>query len=108
MMTKKSNGTYDANPVTKALRPQTNLSDQQIEEVRKACKEGQDPVAIAQQKGVPLEDVKIALASLRTPVNNPGRKTLNVSPEAHKKVMASRLPGESAKEATDRLLLGKN
>lgn len=106
-MNDKRSSTYEANPRTKELRPRIKLSDQQVEEVRQARKDGLDPSQIADRTGLPLEDIKIALAPLRTPLSSHRRRTLNASLAVYQHVMSQRRPGEPIKETLDRLILGK-
>ena len=107
-MPTKKNGTYDANPRTKALRPQTTLSPQQIEEARNKRRDGLNPDDIAKDMNQPVDQINLALANLRTTVRDPDRRTLNVSPEMHAYVMSNLQKGESVKDALDRLFLRKD
>ncbi|WP_147395094.1 hypothetical protein [Azospirillum cavernae] len=106
-MTNNEGGTYDANPRTKSLRPEIDLTDPQIDLVRRMRREGTSPDQIAALTGFPIDEITKALYNLRTSVNNPTRMTINADIETYNFVISHQRNDETIGETLRRLLIGE-
>ena len=98
---------YEANQLTKALRPNHGLSEEQVKEIRKRRRNHEDFDSIAKSMGLGPEQVKIASAPLRTPLKVRKRNTLNIDNKTYDLVVSCMNPGETIGQAAKRLILSK-
>lgn len=89
---------------TQALRPAIGLTPAQITEARRRRRAGIEPDVIADQLGLPLDEVEKALVQMRSPRPETTRGTLNVTLAAHRLLMAERRGDEPVWQTVDRLL----
>ena len=94
----------DISPLTQALRPPLPLPPEQCARARHLRRRGLDMAVIAARLGAPLDDVKLALAAMRTTNPTPTRATLNGTVAARDFVTGESEPGEPCWETLDRLL----
>jgi hypothetical protein len=92
-------------PLTRQLRPRIRLSPDLCKEARRLGRRGMSPEDVAIHLSQPIEQVKLAMATLRTRNRGRSRATLNVTIDAHDYVCAQALAGESAWATVDRLLV---
>jgi len=97
-------GDFNANPHTRMLRPATSLSDSEVSEARRMRRQGKSIEVIARFFAVSVEDMKVVLASLRTPVAYHRRRTANIGVQAYRKLCTEQRPGEPMWQTVDRLL----
>jgi hypothetical protein len=94
----------DISPVTRALRPRVALSDEQCAQVRRNRRSGKAIGEIAADFGCSIEDVRVALATMRTRNRARSRATLNVTLAAWEFVASEANGGEVLWATVDRLL----
>ncbi len=98
-------GDFGASKKTKALRPETAMTPDEISTARRMRREGASPKTIASDLGVSLEDTKLALAGLRTQNPNRNRETLNVGNSAYRAILKEKSgTGEPLWQTMDRLM----
>lgn len=95
----------DISPLTEALRPRIRLTRDQCKEARRLGRLGVRPEDVALQLGEPEEQVKLAMATLRTTVEDATRATLNVTMGAREFVATEAIHGESVWQTVDRLFI---
>ncbi len=89
---------------TQALRPAIGLTPAQITAARQLRRGGIEPDAIAEQLGLPLDEVEKALVQMRSRRPETTRGTLNVTLAAHRLLMAERRGDEPIWQTVDRML----
>lgn len=89
---------------TQALRPAIGLTPAQITAARQLRRAGIEPDAIAEQLGLPLDEVEKALVQMRSRRPETTRGTLNVTLAAHRLLMAERRGDEPIWQTVDRML----
>jgi hypothetical protein len=97
-------GDFGPSPQTQQLRPNSNLDDHQANEARRLRRDGRDIPDIAEEFGVAIEEIELALAPMRTPLHFHRRRTVNVGLEAYREILNERRPGEAIWQTIDRLL----
>lgn len=97
----------DISPLTVALRPANRLTEEQCAHARQLRRDNPSltdfDIAQLIGGGASEEDVRLALATIRTPNPNPTRATLNVTIEAAEFVAREAQHGEARWETVDRL-----
>ncbi len=93
----------DMSPLTAALRPKIRLEPAQRAQARRLRKKGWEIVRIAARLGAPVEEVELALTTIRTLNPSPTRKSLNGTVEAHAFVLGEAEHGEAIWQTIDRL-----
>lgn len=91
-------------PKTTMLRPRMTLSDEQCSDARRLRRTGKTIEEIASTLSVHVEDVRLALAAMRTRRRAPTRAALNVTIAARDFVAAEGEPGEVTWQTVERLL----
>lgn len=94
-------------PLTEVLRPPIGLSKDMADQVRRLKRRDHTLTSaeIAARLGGVLEEaVRQALATMRTKVSRPTRRTLNIGVLEHQFVEAHRLNGEPIWQTVNRLL----
>lgn len=94
----------DISPLTEALRAPLPLSSDQCLAARQMRRAGKSLEVISESMNCSVEDVKLALAAMRTRNRARSRATLNVTLAARDFVLGEALKGEVAWETVDRLL----
>lgn len=94
----------DISPLTEALRAPVPLSREHCVTARRMRREGETLEAIAAVLNCSEDDLKLALATLRTRNRTRSRATLNVTLAARDFVAGEALDGEVLWETVDRLL----
>jgi len=94
----------EMSPLTKSLRPPLGLPPGVADKARQLRRRGRHVLEIADVLGATEEEVRHALATLRTTNPAPTRKTLNVTVAAHEFALNERERGEACWETVDRLL----
>lgn len=94
----------DMSSLTKALRPDIELTPEQCETARRLRRAGRDVAVIAMRLGAAEEEVRPALATMRTRKQAATRRSLNVTLAAHEFVRGEAAEGEACWETVDRLL----
>lgn len=97
-------GQFGPSPRTQMLRPDCGMDEWQVGEARRLRKEGVEIQDIAEQLGVAIEEVQVAIAPMRTPVPHHTRRTVNVGVAAYRAIMAEKQQGEAVWQTMDRLL----
>lgn len=95
----------DISPYTQALRPPIELTPKQCQAARRLRRNGRDIPEIAAKLAVPDDDLRLALATIRTPKETVTRRTLNVTVEACEFVAGEARNHEPCWETVDRLLV---
>lgn len=95
----------DMSPVTEALRPRISLDAKQAATARRLRRDRWTIGQIAEHLEADQEEVRHALATLRTKKMDPHRRTLNVTVEAAEFVSGQAEPGEAVWQTMDRLLV---
>lgn len=95
----------DMSPLTKVLRPRLGLTPEQCREARRLRRARQEIASIAAALGAAEEDVRHALAAMRTKKRDASRRSLNVTLAAHEFVAREAVEGESRWQTVDRLLI---
>ena len=95
----------DISPLTEALRPRILLTRDQCKEARRLGRLGIAPADVAIRLCQPEDQVKLAMATLRTTAENTSRSTLNVTTGAREFVVTEAFPSESMWQTVDRLLV---
>ena len=95
----------DISPLTEALRPRIRLTQGQSKEARRLGQLGMKPAEVAVQLGEPEDQVKLAMATLRTAAESASRATLNVTTGAREFVGTEAQPGEAIWQTVDRLFV---
>lgn len=96
----------DISPLTETLRPPVGLSREMATEARRLKRHDHKltPTAIAiRLGGAPTEAVRQALATIRTTVKRPTRRTLNIGVLEHEFVMSHRIGEEPLWRTANRL-----
>lgn len=91
-------------PLTEALRPLVQLTPEQCQEARRLRRSGREIPEIALRLAALEEDVRQALATLRTRKKVVTRRTLNVTVAAHEYIVGEAGESETHWETVDRLL----
>jgi DNA-binding CsgD family transcriptional regulator len=94
----------DISALTQALRPPLRLSPRQCDSARRWRRGGRPIPEIADRLSASVDDVREALATLRTRNGAATRRTLNVTLAAHDFVVGEIEDGEVCWETVDRLL----
>lgn len=94
----------DMSSLTKALRPPTGMPEETLEWARKLRRRGKTVSNIAAELGYPEEEVRVALAPMRTANPSRSRATLNVTLATWQFVQSQQQPGEAIWETVGRLL----
>lgn len=97
-------GKFGPSPQTQILRPDVKLSDIEISVARKRRKQGASIEDIAEELGFAIEEIELALASMRTPTDNPTRRTINVGINAYNAIISEKGNGEPLWQTMDKLL----
>jgi len=97
-------GKFGPAPLTQALRPEVGLSEDEITTARRLRRDGESEQDIAEQLGVAVEVVQLALASMRTPTVRPTRRTINVGMNAYHEIIQQKNDGEALWQTMDRIL----
>ncbi len=97
-------GKFGPSPQTQMLRPNVKLSDIEIAAARKRRKENASIEDIAEELGFAIEEIELALASMRTPTVNPTRRTINVGINAYNAIISEKGNGEALWQTMDKLL----
>ena len=95
----------DMSPLTELLRPALGLSSDQCHEARRLRRAGRSIKDIATEFGTAEENVREALAAMRTRKVNATRRTLNVTLAAHEFVSREAVMDEPRWQTIDRLLI---
>jgi len=95
----------DMSPLTRILRPPLGLSVEQCQEARRLRRAGHEIADIAAAVGASEDNVRQALAAMRTKKRGATRRTLNVTLAAHEFVSGEAVAGESYWQTVDRLLV---
>ena len=95
----------DISPRTAALRPPIGLTAKECDAARRLRRAGRDIPEIAVRLAAPAEEVRQALATIRTRKSAATRRTLNVTVAAHDFVAGETAGHESRWETMDRLLV---
>ena len=95
----------DMSPYTEALRPAIHLTGQECRTARQLRRDGHGIPEIAARLAVLEDDVRLALATIRTPKSVATRRTLNVTVEAREFVAGEARDHEPCWETVDRLLV---
>jgi hypothetical protein len=91
-------------PRTAALRPDIDLTEEQVAQARQMRRAGSRVDWIAMVLGVSLEATERALLAMRTPKDNRTRASLNVTLEARDYVLGLQKRGEAVHQTVDRIL----
>ena len=94
----------DMSPLTKVLRPAIRLTREQCETARRLRRNGREAPDIAASLDAPEEEVRQALATMRTRKRAATRRSLNVTLAAHEFVSGEAAEDEACWETVDRLL----
>lgn len=95
----------DMSPHTEALRPPIQLTLKECLAARRLRRNGREIPEIAVRLAVPEEEVRQALATIRTRKRSASRRSLNVTLAAHEYVVGEALDHEPCWETMDRLLI---
>ncbi len=95
---------FDASEKTKALRPDIDLTNEQIDNVRRMRKDGHEFDYIEKRLGITNEQAKLAAANLRTRRDSKTRLTINVPPQVHEYIKNKKDKNETMGEALARLI----
>lgn len=95
----------DISTVTEALRPVIHLTPEQCRAARRLRRRGRQISEISLRLAAPEDEVRQALATMRTPKRTPTRKSLNVTLAAHEFVQSEAVRDEACWEVVDRLLI---
>jgi hypothetical protein len=95
----------DMSPYTETLRPAIRLTVQECRRARRLRRNGHGITEIASRLGVPHEEIRLALATIRTPKRPATRGTLNVTVEAREFILDEAQGHEPCWETVDRLLV---
>ena len=95
----------DMSPHTEALRPAIHLTLQECRAARRLRRDGHGIPDIAALLAAADDEVRLALATIRTPKRAATRRTLNVTVEAHEFVAGEAREHEPCWETVDRLLV---
>ena len=94
----------DMSALTGMLRPTIGLTPDQCQTARRMRRAGREVNEIAAKLDVSEENVRQALATLRTRARSATRRSLNVTLAAHDYVVGEAMEGEACWETMDRLL----
>jgi hypothetical protein len=97
-------GAGEISTITVALRAPLALTPEQRMQAKRWRKTGLEIWEVAEEMGLPEEEVALALANIRTKRPNPPRISLNVSVAAAEKVKAMQRTGEALWQTVNRLL----
>lgn len=93
------------NDRTRAIRAPLSLTEEERDYARFRLVELEwTHLAIAEAMGRPVEDIKLALANIRTRRKKRSRETLNISPAAAARFRAAQQTGEAMWETVNRVL----
>lgn len=95
----------DISPVTEALRPRVGLSEKECSKARRLRRAGWTVAQITEHLELTQEEVRHALATLRTRNEEATRRSLNVTIEAAEFVAGEADGDEACWEVVDRLLV---
>lgn len=95
----------DISSLTEALRPAIHLTPEQCRAARRLRRRGRPISEISFRLAVPEDEVRQALATMRTPKRTSTRKSLNVTVAAHEFVQSEAVKNEACWEVVDRLLI---
>ena len=94
----------DISPLTRAMRPSLQLSPVAADQARRLRRRGRPISEIALTLSASENDIREALATMRTRNAAASRKTLNVTIAAHEFLIGETAYGEACWQAVDRLM----
>lgn len=95
----------DISPTTTSLRPRIALAPERCTEARRLRRNGLSVAQIACELDADEEDVRLALAAMRTRRRTPTRASLNVTVAARDFVAAESRVGEATWQTVERLFV---
>lgn len=93
-----------ASELTRRRRADHGCTEEEVRRFKGMRDFGFSFASIAELEGKPVEAVKLALASTRSPNPNSGRAVVNTTPGGLARLRAKALPGETAGQAFERVL----